>query len=398
MSVFYKESNLESTQDLYDKSVIYYSEMVQYASKYSCVVDFAFAEKAMYGKVDRNFISIEPNVITQFKKLPNSEGLASSVEVMSFVADAFVSLSRHFQRSTQIGAIRKGDPYLSNLLAFDGYTEPSKVYNDYLNTLVGAMSSVKDARNIEIKDFYDFIEFYKFFSKEVGRRFPVTKTGFIKSRFNSLMNSGLAIEVTDIVYENDNEKIESFVNSPNFEYYLNACNSYGFMVDLRAPWRIIADLDSVAMQGYASRYGYTSTDSVLLTAYKKTHNSALRELPQQLLEIYNRLITTIIKSEECNGKTKTIVTDPQQYTLQQINNLFNESYFIELYCMLRLTEEEDQHSKAKQDQIITDTINLSSAKDYRFALNLFEKFVSQPFDYRGSLSYIVRSRAKREDG
>ena len=166
MSVFYKESNLESTQDLYDKSVIYYSEMVQYASKYSCVVDFAFAEKAMYGKVDRNFISIEPNVITQFKKLPNSEGLASSVEVMSFVADAFVSLSRHFQRSTQIGAIRKGDPYLSNLLAFDGYTEPSKVYNDYLNTLVGAMSSVKDARNIEIKDFYDFIEFYKFFSKK----------------------------------------------------------------------------------------------------------------------------------------------------------------------------------------------------------------------------------------
>ena len=66
--------------------------------------------------------------------------------------------------------------------------------------------------------------------------------------------------------------------------------------------------------------------------------------------------------------------------------------------MLRFLEEEDKHSKAKQDQIITDTVNLSRVKDLRTALGYFERFISQPFDYRGSLSYIVRDRAKREDG
>ena len=398
MASIFKESNKEGTEDLYDKSLIYFFEMQSYAQRYSSVVDFAFAEKALYGKVDRNFVSIEPNVIARFQKLPNSEGLAGSVEVISFVADAFNSLSRHFQRSTQIGAIRKGDPYLSNLVAFDGYVKPSISYQDYLNTLIDAMSRVKESKNANFKNFDEFIDFFIFFSKQVGKRFPVTKTGYIRSRFNSLMNSGLAIEVSDIVYQNDDEKINSFVNSPNFEYYLNACNSYGFMVDMRAPWRIIADLDSVAMQGYASKYGYRNTDAVLLTAFKKSHNSALREMPQQLLNIYNSFAETYIESENCNGVVKSVIIEPKAYTLEQINNLYDESYFIKLYCMLRFLEEEDKHSKAKQDQIITDTVNLSRVKDLRTALGYFERFVSQPFDYRGSLSYIVRDRAKREDG
>jgi hypothetical protein len=397
MATFYKESNNETAQDLYDKSTLYLAEMSSYAQKYSCVVDFSFAEKAFYGKVNRNFVSIEPNVIAQFKKLPNSQGIAGSAEVMSFVADAFAGLSRHFQRSIQIGAIRKDDPYLSNLVAFDGYQKPSAAYSNYFNTLTQALSSVKNQKQINIKDFDEFLDFFIDFSKEVGSRFPVTKSGYIRSRFNSLMNSGLAIEVSDIVYENDNEKIESFVNSPNFEYYLNACNSYGFMVDVRAPWRIVADIDSIAMRDFASRYGYRNPDSVLLTAFKKSHDSGFRQFSQQLLSIYNTIVDIYTEFENCGDKVKAIIVEPKQYTIEQINNLYNEDYFIKLYCMLRLTEEEDKHSKAKQDQIITDTLNLSRAKDLRTALGRFERFVSQPFDYRGSLSYLIREQEKRED-
>jgi hypothetical protein len=65
--------------------------------------------------------------------------------------------------------------------------------------------------------------------------------------------------------------------------------------------------------------------------------------------------------------------------------------------MLRFTEEETKHSEARQKLIITDTINLSRVKDLSIALGHFERFVSQPFDYRGSLSYLTREAAKRED-
>jgi hypothetical protein len=98
--------------------------------------------------------------------------------------------------------------------------------------------------------------------------------------------------------------------------------------------------------------------------------------------------------DECSGGAK--ITNPKNYTIDQINNLYNESYFIKLYCKLRFLEEETKHLQATQDQIITDVVNLSSAKDIREALRQFEIFISQPFDYRGSLSYIVREQERRE--
>ena len=209
------------------------------------------------------------------------------------------------------------------------------------------------------------------------------------------MNNALSIEISDLVYENDDEKVNAFTNSPNFEYYLNACNSYGFMVDINAPWRIIADLDSVAMQGYASRFGYRSTDAVLNLAFKTVHVNYFNALPQQLLNIYNQLSSEFTDIDECTGKA--IILRPTQYTIDQINNLYNESYFINLYCMLRILEEESKHSQAKQEQIIADTVSLSSTNNIRVALRHFERFISQPFDYRGSLSYIVREQETRED-
>ncbi len=397
MATLYKESNSEPTEDLYDKSVIYLGLMQEYAQQYSCVTDFAFAEKAFYGKVDRNFVSIEPNEIFRFTRLPNTLSTNSGVQVASFVADAFAGLSRHFQRSIQIGAIRKNDPYLSNLVAFEGYTKPSTAYEEYFNTVVASMSRVKQVKNLNFKDFQQFVDFYIDFSKSVAGRYPITKTGFIRSRHNSLLNSGLAIEVSDIAYENDDEKIQSFVNSPNFEYYLNACNSYGFMVDLSAPWRIVADLDSVAMQDHASRYGYIDTNSIISAGYKKAHNSAFRDMPQQMLNVYNQISSVYTDFEKCENNLRSLLIEPKQTSLEEINNFYNESYFIKLYCMLRFIEEENKHSEAKQKQIITDTVNLSRTNNTRSAIGKFERFASQPFDYRGSLSYAVRAQRLRED-
>ena len=396
MSTFYKETNFESSQDLYDKRTIYKGELLQLAQRYSCIVDFNFAEKCLYGKVNRSFVSIEPNeVLTRFTKIPNIDSSVSRVEVINFVGHAFSDLTRHFQRSAQIGKIRKADPYLSTLKAFDGYQKTSVAYRNYFNTLTSAMKKVKEQKSVKIINFSDFIHFLEDFSASVGKSFPITKSGFIRSRFNSILNNGISIEISDLTYTNDDQKINEFVNSPNFEYYLNTCNSFGFMVDIDAPWRIVADLESVAMQDYASRYGYNSIDAVLNIGFRTVHNSYFRTIPEELLNIYNVLASKFIDVDDCTGRA--IIIRPNQYTLEQINSLYNEDYFLKLYCTLRFLEEESQHSKAVSDQIITDTINLSRAKDLRIALSYFERFVSQPFDYRGSLSYLIREQEKRED-
>ena len=396
MSTFYKESNFESTEDLYDKGTLYRLELLELAEKYSCLVDFNFAEKFLYGRVNRNFISMEPNEsLTTFESLRQSDNKTGRVKVMSFVALAFNMLNRHFERSAQIGKIRKSDPYLSTLKPYEGYQNSNIAYSNYFNTMISAMSRVKTEKGSKITNFNEFVDFLKDFSQSVGNTFPITKTGFIRSRYNSVMNNALSIEISDLVYENDDQKITDFVKSPNFEYYLNACNSFGFMVDINAPWRIVADLDSVAMRDFASRFGYPNTDAVISVAFRTVHDAYFRNLSSQLLNLYNQLSNKFIDIDKCTGKA--IIIKPEQYTLEQINKLYNQNYFIKLYCTLRFLEEEDKHSKAKQDLIITDTVNLSSTKNLRTALAYFERFVSQPFDYRGSLSYLIREQAKRED-
>ena len=76
--------------------------------------------------------------------------------------------------------------------------------------------------------------------------------------------SGLAVEIAAIDASNDDEKINLFTKSKNWEFYLNACRSYGFMVDQMAPWRLVADIGSSEMIKYARRYGMTATDTVFL--------------------------------------------------------------------------------------------------------------------------------------
>ena len=395
MSNFYKESNSEKTESLYDKTIMYRGELATFARTYSCLVDFNFAEKYLYGRVDRDYISIELNeAIVSLTPIPNTGADVGEVKVINFVADAFAGLSRHFQRSAQIGSIRRTDPYLSNLKAYAGYTSTEQVYNSYLNSLIEAMSRVKKDKSANFKDFNEFMHFVADFSRSVGKTLPITKPGFVRSKYNSVLNNGVSIEIADLSYSNDDQKIQDFVNSPNFEYYLNACNSYGFMVDINFPWRLVADLDSIAMQGYANRYGYVSTDAVLTTAYKKSHNSYYRQLKQNLLNIYNNLYKKYSIVDECSNKS--IIIQPKVYNIQNINELYNESYFIRFYCMLRFLEEENKLSEAQQQQTINDTVNLSRVRGERYALSRFERFAAQPFDYRGSLSYLVKASRNSE--
>ena len=399
MSIFYKESNFENSRELFDKSVVYKLRIGEFSTKYSNIVDFNFAEKYMYGRVDRNFVSIELNEkLVSFSTIKNSADTAN-VRVLNFVADGFQELSRQFVKAAQVGSIRGNDPYLSNLLAYDGYQRPSSAYATYANGFLGSIKNTTQAQQINFRDFHEFASYLIKYISTAASTFPFTKTGFIKSRFTDSLMNGLTIEVADLSFTNDEQKINLFVNSPNFEYYLNACNSFGFMVDAASPWKITLDIGHEdVIETLMKPRGFASVDSLLLVGYKKTHLSYYRNFKKQLFNMYNQVANRpFTEFESCNGITKTKIITPKRYTNEQFNNLYNEDYFIKLYCMFRFIEEEKKHSQAEQDHIITDFVNLSRIKGVNYALGSFERFISQPFDYRGSLSYLNRALSNRED-
>ena len=397
MAIFYKESNEEGTKDLFNKSVIYKGEMLEYSKTYSNVVDFNFGEKYLFGRVNRNYVSIQPNEILTTLTSVSNQRSRDSVRVFNFVADGFQELSRQFKKAAQIGKIDRNDDYLTNLIAYDGYRSPDVLYNNYVSDFITAVSKKLESDKAIIRDFDEFVQYLINFVSTAGQTYPITKTGFVRSRHCSPLVSGLTIEIADLTYTNDQQKIDLFKNSRNFEYYLNACNSFGFMVDANVPWRLTLDIGHEdVVEGLLKPRGFTSTDSLLLVGYKQTHISYYNSFKGQLLQMYSSIVrSNYVKFDSCSGKTK--IMNRTEYTLDKINNIYNENYFIKLYCMFRFIEEENKHSKAEQDQIITDFINLSRAAGVNSAIGSFERFISQPFDYRGSLSYLIREQANRED-
>jgi len=391
MSTFYKNNNDESSIDLFKKRIVYSSDVFKIG--YPNLIDFTFAEKALYGKVDRNFIPIVLNPrLSVLKQFRNSANPQQDVKALGFIVDAFEALSQQFKKAEQSGDIYSNDPNLTNLKVYKSYKDNNISYDEYQKNFIKALKQNLNINNIQ--NFQTFIKELLSTVTIVTRTFPMSMPAYTKSKLNSITNSGLSLEIADAPYDNDDQKINEFVNSKNWAFYVNACNSYGFMIDINAPWRLIADLDSEAMKGYANAYGLRNVSDVLIFNFSATHNRFYNQLPQQLLRLYNEMIPTHIPtSDECGSKI--IVTE--RYTLQSLQQKFSNDFFLKFYFNLRFSEEETRFSEAERQKIITDCLQLSRSVGNRTALGTFERYVNQPFDYRGSLSYLVKAQRLRED-
>lgn len=391
MSTFYKESNRESAFELFNKTIIYKSEALKL--DYPNLVDFSFAEKALYGKVNRDYIPVISDPGTaNFKSFISVGNPQQNLQALAFVVDAFEDLAQQFRKATQTGKIYSNDPNLSNLKAFKSYKSNEISYNEYQTIFI---QSLLDNMNIDnITNFHSFTKRLLSTVNRVTKTFPMSRPAYIKSRFNSLTNTGFAVEIAEADFNNDEQKILEFINSKNWEFYVNACNSYGFMIDINAPWRLIADLDSEVMLGYANRYGLKSTDLVLTLGFRTTHGSYYNSLPQQLLSLYNQMIPTHIPTyDQCGAK----IVKPEQYSLQDLRKKYSNKFFLTFYFNLRFSEEESTFSETHRKKIIDDCLQISKTRGDAAAVRIFETFINQPFDYRGSLSYISFANKLRED-
>ena len=391
MSTFYKENNNESSLELFNKNIIYTSDVIK--SRSPNLINFNFCEKAFYGKTNRDFVPIVLNpkfsILKNFKSVDDPR---QNIQAIGFVVDAFEALAQQFKKAEQSGKIYSNDPYLTNLKVYKSYQNYNINYLNYQNEFVTAL---KQQFSLEgITEFRQFTERLLNNVTIITRTIPMSMPAYIKSRFNNLSSTGFCIEIADSAYENDDQKISQFVSSKNWEFYVNACNSYGFMIDINAPWRLIADIDSEAMIGYASQTRQTTTDEILNFNFKTIHNEFFNNLPSLLLNLYNQIVPSYVATfDECGSR----LVETERYTPETLKEKFSNDFFLKFYFDLRFSEEENQFSVAEKQRIIKDCLQISRSQSNAAAVNRFERFVNQPFDYRGSLSYVVKAQRLRED-
>jgi len=252
----FSTGNSDDTISTFYKKYSYQFEMVETAATYGNVVHFQ-AEKFLYGRVDRRYVPIVLDTDSvDVKYFTNSDGGGrTSMAAPAFVVDAFNQLTLQFQKSLLAGKINANDTYLTAPKVYKAYQNPKALYENYLASLTNTIHRTFKTNNVRFKNFDEFIINFMGVIEAISNvSAPYTYTAYVKNKLCPISTTGLAIEIADLDCANDEEKIKQFVNSKNWHFYLNACRSYGFSVDMLTPWRLVADIGSSTMLSYSTPY------------------------------------------------------------------------------------------------------------------------------------------------
>ena len=393
MSRFYVSTNQENAKLLFNKRAYYNSSV---SSGNGSLTRF-IAEKFLYGRVDRDFspmhIKDPDSYLKQFSKVPADR---VNLRALEFVVDAFNDMAQQFDKCLQLGQIDANDPYLSRLKVYRAYESPRKRYKSYLDTLNANIRRNANRKGYQIRDFESFVDFLMESTENSPVATPCTMPAYIKNRRTPPTISGLVVEIANFNKSIDDIKIAGFVNSKNWEFFLNVAKTYGFMVDRNVPWRLVADIGSSAMLSYAARYGANSTDSVISKYYDSTGFIYLTQFPRRMYEMYNACKPRYIEVlEDCGDRIESIIEVPKDYeTLENFKNVIGQEQLNEIYCHLRFLEEQ-------KDTVFTDVQKRKMVDDFSVlyknvgkaaAARQFEFIINKPFDYTGSMSYNINAQ------
>ena len=396
MSRYFAELNTESTKELFYKRLIY--KHTVFGKGANNIVSFVDGEKIFYGRIDRKFVPIETygNTLRPIVSVYEQE---KSITAVSFVVDMFEEMALQIKKQNMRGTLDKSDPFLTDLRAYKGFVDPRSSYAKYKETYSLLL------KNLIYSNFLDKFENFDQFMVELMNLLegsvtsqPFTYSGYLKSKHCSVMSTGLAIELADSNHMDDFKKFQTFIESKNWNLFVNACNTYGFMIDYNAPWRIVADIGAPGVVKMASKYGYSSLPHILSANYKAASIYALRDLSKTLFELYHFVKHTfydeviVCTSGEIIKKRVT----PAHYTREQFSKKYDDIYFAKIYLKLRMLEESPNISDVQKNKIIKHELEvIKITKNFDSIHTKFESLINKTFDKRGSLSYSVYAEQMR---
>jgi len=401
---FYKKSNVDKVSNLYYERFLY-TEFMKDLNQNN-IINFYFGEKYLFGRIDHYSTPIVLRDLNSMKSLNNPADTSSKVRVVNFVADAFNDFSKDFQRCLIKGQISPSDKYLSEIKVYKAYQNPYLLYKKYIKDFINSIDKSIKSDNILFKDFDRFANiFIDILTRGEGvSRYPFTTSAYIKSRLCPMNVSGLVIEIADESFSDDDNKVEQFVKSPNFQFYLQACNNHGFMVDMNAPWRMVADIGTPVMRARAAEYSLTKPNNpvgfLISSFYVNEYSNCYDKFKRHLYQIYNLTKPTAIPiTNYCeNGVRKTTLSYPVSYgTYENFLLKVPEEQLLEMYFMVRFYEEESHFSDVEKKHLMRELIKYYRANRLSTTLFIFERILNKTFDYVGSITYIIKNSEQHEE-
>ena len=348
----------------------------------------------LFGRVDREGDVVYP-APGFLKQLKGTDEL--SYFVLDFVADAYEEF-----RQTMLSHEREnhfvnldGTPFENRFVPTKAWTNTNAAYNAYLTNYFATFIASTFSDPTILDEVFNFDDYVLAFTRLLDRTtllVPFTKTAYIPSKLASPLNSGLIIEFADeLDHGDDYTKITEFVNNVNFELFREIASRHGFAVDMNAPWRLIADVGSDAMQRYMGKYNQ-NLDTMFEHYY---YNSSFYEIPNLkvlLPRFYNIFINAQpqqrseeLVDEKNTGKSLTKVINRAILSPEELDRKYNNLFWIRLYMYIRAKETNRDWNQDKFDHLVKKASDFFLYADEKSALKFINKEMRQtPEEYAAS--------------
>ena len=325
-----------------------------------------------YGRVDRsgNAVIANPNFMVPLQSSANED-----LHIMNFVADAFNDLRTYMAEAAFQNRIETEDTQYGDLQPVRGWISASAEFEQYMKTAYDAFFEgfmADKAIDSKVTNFSSFLRVFVSFIERITPKFVFTQTAFVSSRYGTPLSTGLMLDLSNERSDDDKIKYDKFITDKNFTFFTKAAQQFGFLVDKNAPWRIVADLGSVAMQNYMRRYDL-SLDNVFQLAYSPTYKSDIEALKVYLVDFYNAYASNrpevrVINMDTSRNTTLSTVTH-KRVLVDEISPLeFDELYWLKYYSFIRGKEMSRPWRQTTFDRLIKTASQIYKFQNYAKAL------------------------------
>ena len=355
------------------------------------IKDFRTYENLFYGRVD-----MEQNIILPKNKylvrLPSKS--QKTFYALDFVADAFTDLLKTATMRIQDGGLPlqnadgSEEEYIGPYEIGRAYSNVGKAYNSHMKQIFKIFYDdylLERNKMVEVSNFKDFMNTFEEFTRiGLAPAIPVNLSSFLLSKFGSILDTGLAIEIGELNHGDDEKKQELFIDNRRFGIHKNLAAEYGFWIDKNAPWRLVANLGSSQMQGYIKkRYPENADLNTLFERYyQKSAQLDIKFLQNITVRFYNQFATN--KPLTRVPYEKGGCTHYRVITRKTIGNgmMGDAAYWIEKYIRFKGMESYIKYDAHELGKIIKNALDINRTLDFDRAVGYidykFKGFASTP--------------------
>ena len=391
-------TNKKNSRDLFEERTIYKLEAfeVKPGSIYGneALKDFWLNDDSYYGRLDRQ----QRVILPKSSRLRNLKASTNTgLYALDFVADAWRHLKQTANNKINEGCLPlenqdgSEEIYIGPFEPYRGYQDLSERYKARMR-LYFQVYEKKHLNYDKVLNFSDFVSSFNYFLFNFGNgRLVYTLSNTALTPEASVLNTGLAIDISDLNAGDDTVKEDDFMKNPRLNFYKNIAQEYGFYIDRNVPWRLVANLTSPAMEKYIiNRFpGYNDLDSLFEEYYDHATDLDIGMIKDAMLNFYNAFAARrrfeVIETRKGMCKTTTTVRR-ESMTRELMDEIYPSSYWLSLYITFRNLEGFLKYEKAELDKIIKNAIDLEKAVDTEKAM----EYINYKF---GGLTSVPRSFA-----